>query len=165
MKVLLICLWFFIQQTPTKYIVKECEQNKFKIEISETFTYKLDVTRGGYQDLFTLMQADSSVKYLINIIRAKSPILSYEYLKSAEYKNSFSDTTSKVEEVKEVQYKSFKGIRFLKKITSPQRTFLSYTISTMIKGELFIISYNTVDYNFYKYENEFNHSINSIEFE
>lgn len=152
-----------LQDTP-KYLVKECEQNKLTIEISEIYSYKLDVTQGGYQDLFTLMNPDSSVKYLINIIRAKSPITSYEYLKSEKYRGSFTDATSTVEEVKEVVYKSFKGIRFLKRITSPERTFLSYTISTIIDGELFVVTYNTIDYNFYKYESEFDHSINSIEF-
>lgn len=154
----------FVTQDVTKYLVKDCSQNKLTIEVSETYSYKLDVTQGGYQDLFTLMHADSSVKYLINIIRAKSPITDYEYLKSDKYKSSFSGATSTVEEVKEVEYKSFKGIRFLKRITSPQRIFLSYTISTIIEGDVFVITYNTIESNFYKYEIEFNHSVNSIKF-
>jgi hypothetical protein len=146
------------------YVVQDCEQNKLSIEIREIYKYKTEVTQGGYQDLFTIMHPDSSVKYLINIIRVKSPITDYEYLKSDKYKSSFSDATSTVEEVKEIEYKSFKGVRFLKRITSPQRTFLSYTISTIIEGELFVVTYNTIESNFYKYEEEFNHSINSINF-
>ena len=105
-------------------------------------------SNGGYQDLFTIIHPDSSVKYLINIIRAKSPITDYEYLKSDKYKSSFSDGTSTVEEVKEVKYKSFIGVRFLKKITSPQRVFLSYSVCTIIKGDFFVVTYNTIESNF-----------------
>ena len=113
------------------------------------------------------MHQDSSVKYLINIIRVKSLFTNnYEYLKSNEYKHTFTNTNSNCQilEAKEVKYKSFKAIRFLKKITSPQRIFLSYSISTIIDGDLFVISYNTIESNFYKYEEEFNHSVNSIKF-
>jgi len=152
-------------QDTVRYVRQDCNQNKLNIEIAELYKYNIDITQGGYQDLFTIIHPDSSVKYLINIIRTKSPqITSYEYIKSDEYKNNFSDTTSKIEDVKEIEYKSFKGVRFLKRIISPQRVFLSYSISTIIDGDLFVITYNTIERNFYKYEDEFNHSINSIEF-
>ncbi|MBC7411940.1 MAG: hypothetical protein H7331_05735 [Bacteroidia bacterium] len=164
MKLLLCFIFFFMPLANIKYVVQDCEQNKLSIEIGEIYKYKTEVTQGGYQDLFTIMHPDSSVKYLINIIRAKSPITSYEYLKSDEYKSSFSTTTSSIEEVKEVNYATFKGIRFLKRITSPQRVFLSYSISTIIQGDLFVITYNTIESNFAKYESEFDHSINSIRF-
>lgn len=163
MRFLLICIYFFIPQDIAKYVVQECDQNKLKIEIAEIYKYKTDITQSGCQDLFTIMDTDSSVKYLINIIRAKSPI-SYEYLKSDKYKNTFSNGASKVEEVKEIKYKSFKGIRFFKRITSHERIFLSYSISTIIEGDLFVITYNTIESNFYKCEDEFNHSVNSIKF-
>lgn len=164
MKLILICIFFLIPQDITKYVTQNCERNKLKIEIGEVYKYKTEIKQDGYQDLFTIMHPDSSVKYLINILRAKSPITSYEYLKSDEYKNSFSESSGKTEEIKEVNYKSFKGIRFLKRIVTPQRAFLSYSISTIIEGDLFIITYSTIENNFYKYEAEFNHSINSIEF-
>lgn len=151
-------------QDTVKYVRKDCSQNKLNVDIGEIHRYNTGITQGGYQDLFTIMHPDSSVKYLINIIRTKSPITSYEYLKSDEYKNSFSDATSKIEEVKEIHYTSFKGIRFLKRIISPERVFLSYSISTIIEGDLFVITYNTIESNFSKYEDEFNHSVNSIEF-
>jgi hypothetical protein len=135
------------------------------MKIDEVYTHERAITQGGCQNLFTIMHPDSSVKYLINIIRVKPPITtSYEYLKSEEYKNTFSNEGGKVEEVKEVKYKSFKGVRFLKRIVSPERVFLSYSISTLIEGDLFVITYNTVERNFYKYEEEFNHSVNSINF-
>lgn len=154
-----------MQKTVDIYVIQECKQNKLKIEIKEIYKYNTGTTQGGYQDSFTIMHPDSSVKYLINIIRAKSPITSYEYLKSEEYKNSFSGASGKIEEVKEVNYTSFKGIRFLKRIVSPQRVFLSYSISTIVEGDLFIISYNTIENNFYKYEGEFNYSANSLKFQ
>ena len=151
-------------QNAIRYVEQSCNQNKLTIEIAEIYKYNTDVTQGGYQDLFTIIHPDSSVKYLINIIRTKSPIKSYEYLKSDEYKNSFSDTTSKIEEVREIEYASFKGVRFLKRIVSPQRVFLSYSISTIIEGDLLVVTYSTIESNFYKYESEFNYSVNSIKF-
>lgn len=144
--------------------IQECKQNRLEIEIELIYKHSIDTIQGGYQDLFTIMHPDSSVKYLINIIRTKPPITSYEYLKSEEYKNSFTDTTSKIEEVKEINYTSFKGICFLKRIISPHRVFLSYSISTIIEGDLFVITYNTIESNFHKYEDEFTRSVNSIKF-
>lgn len=147
-----------------KYALQVCQQNKLKIEIAEIYKYKTEIAQNGYQDLFTIIHPDSSVKYLINIIRTKSPIKSYDYLKSEEYKNSFTDAASVIEEIKEVKYKSFTGIRFLKRITSPKRIFLSYSVCTIVDGDLFIVTYNTIESNFHKYEEEFTHSINSIKF-
>jgi len=146
------------------YLLEDCVQNKLKIEIAKIHTHKVDYTNTGYQDLFTIMHPDSSVKYLINIIRTKSPITSYEYLKSEEYKNSFSDALTKIEEVKEVTYKSFTGIRFLKKKTTSKLVFLSYTVSTIVKGDLLVITYNTIEKLFYNYSDEFDYSLNSIKF-
>ena len=163
MRLLVICMLFFMHGNIVKYVTQDCEENKFKIEIAETYQYKTEVTKGGYQDLFTITHSDSSVKYLISIIRSKSPITSYEYLKSDGYRNSFSGN-GEIEEVKEINYTSFKGIRFLKKIVSPQRVFLSYSISTIIEGDALVITYSTIENNFYKYEKEFNHSVNSIRF-
>ncbi len=146
-----------------KYFTEDCLQNKLQIDVEKIYKHQIDSTRTGYQDLFTIMYPDSSVKYLINIIRKKSPI-NYEYLKSEEYKNGFSDANIKIEDVKEIKYESFTGVRFLKRIISPQRVFLSYSISTIIEGDLFVISFNTIESNFDKYETEFNHSVNSIKF-
>jgi hypothetical protein len=165
MKLLLIFISFLMPQDSVKYVTQKCEQNKLKIEVNEIYQYQTEVTQAGCQDFFKITHPDLSVKYLINIIRTKPPSpLNYEYLKSDDYKNSFSDTTSKIEEVKQVEYKTFKGVRFLKRIISPQRTFLSYSVSTIVDGDLIVITYNTIESNFYKYEDEFNHSINSIEF-
>lgn len=163
MKYLFFWLPFIMLQSD-KYITEDCVQNKLKIDIEKIYKHQMDLTNSGYQDLFTIMNPDSSVKYLINIIRAKSPITSYEYLKSEQYKNDFSDSKSKIEEVKEISYSSFKGIRFLKKIVSPPRVFLSYSICTIIDRDLVIITYNTIERNFYNYEDEFTHSVNSIKF-
>jgi hypothetical protein len=164
MKLGLIYMLLLMSQNAVNYITQDCEQNKLKIEIAEIYKHNTEITQGGHQDSFTIMHPDSSVKYLINVIRAKSSVINYEYLKSDDYKNSFLTATSKIEEAKEVSYKSFKGVRFLKRIVSPQRVFLSYSISTIIDGDLLVITYNTIEKNFYKYESEFNHSINSIEF-
>lgn len=162
MKILLISLCFFLTQGFTDYIIHDCKENRLKIEIAKIHKHKVNVTQGGHQDFFTIMHPDSSVKYLINIIRTKAP-MAYDYLTSAEYKNSFSDSTSTIEEVKEIDYKSFKGVRFLKKIRTSQRVFLSYTISTVVGGDLLVITYNTIESNFLKYETEFDYSVNSIQ--
>ncbi|HEY0771808.1 MAG TPA: hypothetical protein VGD31_15895 [Sphingobacteriaceae bacterium] len=152
---------FFRVNAQSIYVSKK---NHYQVKIAGIYKSTLDSLNGGYQDLFTIMHPDSSVKYLINIIRTKSPVSDNEYLKSVEYEASFSDTISKIEEVKEVNYKSLKGIRFLKRITSPQRVFLSYSISTIVKGDLVVITYNTIERNFYKYQSEFDDIVNSITF-
>lgn len=163
MKYLFFCITFVVLNSD-KYLTVDCVQNKLKIDIEKIYKHQIDHTNTGYQDLFTIMNPDSSVKYLINIIRAKSPITNYEFLKSEEYKNGFSDSKSKIEEVKEIDYSSFKGVRFFKRIVSSQMVFLSYSISTIIEGDLVVITYNTIDRNFYNYEDEFTYSVNSIKF-
>lgn len=162
MKLILLLIPFLMIQSE-KYFTEDCTQNKLQIDVEKIYKHQIDSTKKGYQDLFTIMHPDSSVKYLINIIRKKSPI-NYEYLKSEEYKNGFSDANIEIQEVTEIKYESFTGVRFLKKVTSPQRVFLSYSISTIIQGDLFVITYNTIESNFTKYEGEFNHSVNSIKF-
>lgn len=162
MKFILLLVPFFMLQS-ARYSTENCTQNKLQIDVEKIYKHQIESTTTGYQDLFTIMHPDSSVKYLINVIRKKSPI-DYQYLKSEEYKNGFSGGNIKIEEVQEIKYKSFIGVRFRKRITSLERVFLSYSVSTIIKGDLLVITYNTIESNFTQYENDFNYSVNSIKF-
>jgi len=94
------------------------------------------------------MYPDSSVKYLISIVRKKSSNATYEFLKTEDYKNSFSNETSRVLTSEEINYASLKGVRVLTKITTPQRIFLNYSVSTIVEEDRVVVSYNTIENNF-----------------
>lgn len=148
-----------------KYSVYKSKNNTYSIEIETSNKVNVEAIPSGYKENFTVLGDNSSVKYVVDIIELKTYGDSYETLLSEGYKQNFLSTCNcTITESKEVKYKSFKGVRYSKKIETPKRTLLGYTVSTIVNDNIFVISYSTTEQNFKKFEKEFEHSINSIVF-
>lgn len=149
----------------SEYVKYNSRRNAYSFDIQSNYKVKVEEIPNGYQEDFTIFDSTSSVKYLVNVIRMKTYGDEYETLLTDAYKRNYLNTCNcEITESKEQQYKSFKGIRYLKRIEFSDMAFLGYTISTIINDDLFILSYNTVAQNFAKFEAEFEHMANTITF-